>query len=140
MVNKDFLDDHIKHIENTLQVLTSKDLNSELNPHEQAGTATFIMNLYTGIENILRHILEEMQYTKVQRTSTWHKDILSNCVEKGIISSDLSEALMDYMKFRHRHVHGYGYMDDWNLVKPLATGAKSVIETFFAELKANRYL
>jgi len=135
MVDGNFIDEHRRHILETLNILCSINLNSDLNKHEQAGTATFIMNIYSGIENILRHVLEEVKMTKLPRTSTWHKDILNQSVEKGMISGDLKENLSAYMRFRHRHVHGYGYMDDWRLVKPLALNAASTVDKFFFELK-----
>jgi len=137
MVDRDFLDGHIKHLEETLLVLYSKDMDSDLNRHERAGTATFIMNIYTGVENILRHILEETKNTKLARTATWHKDLLNKCVECGVISDDLKDTLSQYMRFRHRHVHGYGYMDDWDFVKPLALNAGNTVEKLFSELKKN---
>jgi uncharacterized protein YutE (UPF0331/DUF86 family) len=139
MVDRDFLADHKAHIKSTLDVLYSKDLDADLNPHEQAGTATFIMNIYTGVENILRHILEDVKNVRVPKTSTWHKDILSLCVENGVITEELKDALSGFMRFRHYHVHGYGYMSDWNIVKTLALSARETTDRFFKELNEKGY-
>jgi uncharacterized protein YutE (UPF0331/DUF86 family) len=65
-----------------------------------AAMATFLHNIYNGIENILKQILKSKGIT-VPKTDTWHKDLLDISVSKGIISERLSEQLYEYLSFRH---------------------------------------
>ncbi len=55
---------------------------------ELAAIATFLHNVYNGIENILKQILKS-ENTKIFKTATWHKDIIKISISKGIIPEEL---------------------------------------------------
>lgn len=126
-------------MENTL-ALIKLESDSEMSKAEKSGIATFLMNIYTGMENILRNILEEDKGMKIRKSEQWHKQLLASAVDQHIISEELRETLLKYMRFRHYHTHGYGYMTDWNRVKPLAENAKNTVERFFSELKKKGFV
>ena len=91
------------------------------------------MNIYSGMEIILRHILEDKGF-RILKTGSWHKEILKKSVSEQIISSELHKELLVYLHFRHRHIHGYGFMLDWDRMKPLVASIKGTVDGFFDEL------
>ena len=137
--DKEFIRDHIKHIESTITLLQEKNLEFEFSKLEQIGVATLLMNFYTGVENILKELLLA-RGVKIAKTSSWHKDILSNAVSLEIITDNLRLILLDYLIFRHYHTHGYGYMIKWEQVKQLAVSLPDAVAVFFQELKCQDYL
>lgn len=76
---------------------------------ELAAIATFLHNIYNGIENILKQVLKA-KGTEIPKSDTWHKDLLNLSVSLGIIPEKLSDDLYEYLTFRHFFVHAYGFM------------------------------
>ena len=76
---------------------------------ELAATATFVHNIYNGIENILKQVSLSRSLA-VPKSDTWHQDLLKQSTAAGFISSELAQELKDYLGFRHFFVHGYGFM------------------------------
>ena len=137
MADREFIEQQKTHIENTLSSL--EPVSDGMSQKEQAGTATFLMNIYSGIENILRIIIEEDTGEKIRKSEAWHKELLAKSVEKGVISAGLKDVLMEYLKFRHLHIHGYGYMLEWEEFRSLAINARATVEKFFNEMKNGGY-
>lgn len=69
--------------------------------------ATCLLNLYNGIENIFKRILNYLQIS-LPTTKTVHRDLLELAVKQNIISQELPEILDEYWAFRHFFIHGYG--------------------------------
>ena len=103
------------------------------------GLATLLMNFYSGMELMLRHVLLDEGVT-ISKSETWHKDLLNKAVEQNIISSELSNEIRPYLNFRHKHIHGYGYMDDWEVIKPLVMKAGETANRFLSEFHDNGYV
>ena len=137
--DKRFVIEHKNHIIRTLDIIASATAAGEPNEAARIGVATMLMNIYSGMEIILRHILEDKGY-RISKTGSWHKDILAKAVSEHIISSELNEKLLEYLQFRHRHIHGYGFMLDWDRMEPLAASIKSTADKFFDELTRNGLL
>jgi uncharacterized protein YutE (UPF0331/DUF86 family) len=78
---------------------------------ELAAIATFLHNIYNGIENILKQILIS-RGINVPKSDKWHKDLLNRSLSSGIISEELTNKLYKYLTFRHFFVHAYGFMLD----------------------------
>ncbi|MDI6780673.1 MAG: DUF86 domain-containing protein [bacterium] len=122
-------------MERTMELLT-KGLSRE--PKEEldyAGIATYLHNLYSGVENILKHVLKHSRIRIVQ-SETWHRELLMAAVSHGIISELLTEQLRGYLKFRHFFIHGYGFMLDAELLIPLAEKANHVFASFLKEIQS----
>ena len=49
---------------------------------EIAAIATFLLNIYNGIENILKRILKAIG-SDIPKSETWHKDLLELSAAKG---------------------------------------------------------
>ena len=58
---------------------------------------TFLHNIYTGIENILKQILQEKTIS-IPHTASSHKDLLALAVSENVISQALAD---DFSHFYH---------------------------------------
>ena len=121
-------------MERTIELL-SKGLSRESKEElDYAGIATYLHNLYSGVENVLKHILKHCG-VRIAQSETWHKELLIAAVNQGIVSESLVDQLRDYMKFRHFFIHGYGFMLEPELLMPLAEKAKTFFHRFFEEIE-----
>ena len=103
---------------------------------ELAAIATFIHNIYNGIENILKQVLRA-KGTEIQKSDTWHKDVLNLSVSLGIIPEKLSDDLYEYLTFRHFFVHAYGFMLEEAHLENLANNITNVWLQFLSVI--NKY-
>jgi uncharacterized protein YutE (UPF0331/DUF86 family) len=78
---------------------------------EVSAMATFIHNVYNGMENILKLMLKHRGVT-LSRSASWHKELLNTAGSTGIINEVLKDELYQYLTFRHFFVHTYGFMLD----------------------------
>ncbi len=86
---------------------------------ELAAIATFLHNTYNGVENVLKRILYHRNIA-LKTDATWHKDLLKQSADIGIISNNLHATLSDYLSFRHFFVHAYSFTLIWEELKPLS--------------------
>ena len=103
---------------------------------ELAAIATFIHNIYNGIENILKQVLKA-KGTEIPKSDTWHKDLLNLSVSLGIIPEKLSDDLYEYLTFRHFFVHAYGFMLEEAHLENLANNITRVWLQFLSVI--NKY-
>lgn len=101
---------------------------------ELAGTAAFLHNFYTGIENILKQILSE-KGMNIVKNEYWHKALLESSEKNQIISSEFKNSLSDYLAFRHFFVHSYGFMLDESRLLSLANNANDIFSKFKESIK-----
>jgi len=130
--DREFLAAERRNIEVTLEMLC--EASSDPNPSdlERIGTATLLQNLYTGMERILRFLLQA-RAIKVPPSGSWHKDLLARAVEGGIITHVLADNLMQLLLFRHVHVHGYAFRIEASRIQPLIDSAPATVQRFFSE-------
>jgi len=126
-----------EHILRTLGLLQKTLARPEKEETELAAIGSFIHNVYTGIENILKRILKFKQVT-IPNSPASHKNLLDQAVATGIISLALSEDLDDYRGFRHFFVHAYAmFLDETQLI-PLAENLPIVWQQFDQEIATFR--
>ncbi len=89
-----------ENVERTLKDLEMAMKKKEKSVIELSAIATFLHNIYNGIENILKQILKE-ENIKLSKSDTWHKDLLELSAENEIISEKLVDKLREYLTFRH---------------------------------------
>lgn len=118
----------------TLQALEKVMERKKRTIVELAAIATFIHNVYSGMENILKRVLK-FRGVIISPSETWHKDMLDSSVASRIISYELSRKLDEYLAFRHFFVHGYGVMLDEEKLIPLAKNLPALWKDFELELK-----
>ncbi|MGE0086307.1 MAG: hypothetical protein AB7S75_18010 [Desulfococcaceae bacterium] len=80
---------------------------------ELTALASVLHSFYNGLENIFLHIAKGID-KDVPADSAWHRKLLIRMAEetpnrKAVLSADLSEALTEYMGFRHFHRHSYSF-------------------------------
>lgn len=113
--------------ENIIKVLTEIKTASQREKMEMvvlAGIGAYINNVYNGIENILKQILNSKNI-KVERSPSWHKDLIELSCSQGIIDGDTADRIGKYMVFRHFFTHSYGFMIDEKKLKPLIENIES---------------
>ena len=127
-----------RHIDKTLEMLLAARRKRIIHDDNLVAMSVYIRDVYMGIENVIRRILQEKGISIV-KTDSWHKELLSKSVECGAISEGLRETLVGYLNFRHLQTHGYSHMMKWEKMKPLADKAEDTANRFFSELKQNGY-
>jgi len=99
-----------------------------------AGIGSFLQNIYTGIENILKQLLQHIGID-IPQSSSWHKDLLNLSVEHHFISKETQDRLGKYLYFRHFFTHAYGFMIAENRLQPLVKDIFSVYDEFKIEIE-----
>lgn len=101
---------------------------------ELAAIATFLHNVYNGMENILKQVLIAKNIG-IPRSDTWHKDLLNLSLSIGVIPEKLSDELYKYLTFRHFFVHAYGFMLDEKQLEGLADNIPDIWSQFLLEIE-----
>jgi uncharacterized protein YutE (UPF0331/DUF86 family) len=101
---------------------------------ELAASATFLHNVYNGIENILKQVLKT-RAVEVPGADAWHQELLKRAASAGVIPGALAQELKDYLGFRHFFVHGYGFMLTEEPLQDLASRLPAIWERFMAEIE-----
>ncbi len=101
---------------------------------ELAAIATFLHNIYNGIENILKQILKA-KGIDIPESAIWHKELLNLSASQGIISENLTDQLYEYLTFRHFFVHAYGFMLDEDHLEVLANNIPEIWIQFTKEIE-----
>jgi uncharacterized protein YutE (UPF0331/DUF86 family) len=90
---------------------------------------TYVQNVYTGIERILQYILKK-KGENIPKSPMWHYELLKIGYAHGLVPSEIQPVLENLMKYRHRHIHGYGHMLDESKLRELAAPIPNVFELF----------
>lgn len=123
-----------EHIETTLLALSEALSRPEKTIIELAAIGTFLHNIYSGMENILKRILK-FQGIAIPGSQSSHKDLLDHSVAAGVISQSLSEELDEYRGFRHFFVHAYSFMLNTGQLIPLAENLPATWAQFETEIE-----
>lgn len=106
-----------------IQPLLSKCRDSAPNQIELSALAATLHSFYTGIENIFKRVSVELDGEPV-KGDMWHRDLLLRMKEPTnnrppLLSSELHDALLDYLRFRHVFRNAYSFDLDWQKMAPL---------------------
>jgi len=123
-----------QNVEQALNNLKDAVSRKEKSTVELAAIATFLHNIYNGIENILKQVLKAKGVT-VSRSETSHKDLLELSLSNGIIPEPLYDKLYEYLTFRHFFVHAYGFMLEEAHLKNLANNVPGVWSEFLSAVE-----
>jgi uncharacterized protein YutE (UPF0331/DUF86 family) len=123
---------NVDRIMNELFSIYNPD-KSEYTLAEQAAVAAFIVNIYSGIEVILKQMLI---YDKldVQDAPEWHEKVLRKAGEIGILPPDLYNALGKYLSFRNYFIYTYIFNIRWEDLKALVDAVKDIVEKIKSEV------
>jgi uncharacterized protein YutE (UPF0331/DUF86 family) len=123
-----------QNVERAFANLTSAMARKKKSIVELAAIATFLHNIYNGIENILKQVLKA-KGTNIPQSATWHKELLELSVAAGVISEELSDRLYEYLTFRHYFVHAYGFMLEEAHLEDLSENILDVWSQFFTAIE-----
>jgi hypothetical protein len=90
---------------------------------ELSALAATLHSFYTGVENIFKRASVELDGEPV-RGDNWHRDLLL-CMRKpttqrpALLTEELHDALLDYLRFRHVFRNAYSFDLDWRKMSPL---------------------
>lgn len=106
--------------------------------HTMAGAA-LLHSTYTAIESIFALIQKRLD-GRLPETSQWHRNLLDAMTEPttnrgAVISSSCRDALEDYLAFRHRFRHGYGWQLDPHKVALKLVQLKPVLDLANREIR-----
>lgn len=125
-----------ENVEKALDNLKDAMGREEKSTIELAAIATFLHNIYNGIENILKQVLKA-KGIQIPKSETSHKDLLELSVSIGIISEKLSDQLYEYLTFRHFFVHSYGFMLENKHLQDLSENIQDVWLQFISAVESN---
>ncbi len=123
-----------ENVEVALANLKEAMARKERSTVELAAIATFLHNIYNGIENILKQLLKAKD-VEIPRSETSHKDLLDLSVSSGIIPQKLSDQLYEYLTFRHFFIHAYGFMLEETHLEDLAKNIPDVWLQFLSAIQ-----
>jgi uncharacterized protein YutE (UPF0331/DUF86 family) len=126
-----------ENVEKALANLKEAMARKDKSTIELAAIATFLYNIYNGIENILNQVMKS-RGIEIPKSQTWHKDLLDSSVRDGIISEELSDRLYEYLTFRHFFVHSYGFMLEDAQLENLAQNIPQVWSQFLLAIDQYR--
>lgn len=126
------IDAEKENVEKALLNLKEVMRRKEKSVIELAAMATFLHNIYNGIENILKQSLKAKDIA-VPKSASWHKELLEFSMSNKIISEDMYDKLLEYLAFRHFFTHGYGFMLEEEPLEELANNIFDVWHNFCME-------
>ena len=124
-----------ENVEKALDNLKDAMGRKEKSTIELAAIATFLHNIYNGIENILKQVLKA-KGIEIPKSETSHKDLLELSVSIGIIPMKLSDQLYEYLTFRHFFVHSYGFMLEHTHLQDLSENISDVWLQFVSAVES----
>ncbi len=126
-----------ENVERALDNLREALGRTERSAVELAAIATFLHNIYNGMENILKQVLRA-RGVEIPKSETSHKDLLNLASSNEIVPAELCDQLYEYLTFRHFFVHAYGFMLEEKHLAALASDIPEVWSQFLAAIDRHR--
>ena len=123
-----------RNIDQTLRKVERALQRKRLNPLEVAGLGTYLHNVYSGIERILRYQLSQ-RGIQSPKTETWHKDLMQKARAAKLLDQAHYEGLRELLLFRHAYVHGYAHLFNEARLRELALPALTVCRALLDQLR-----
>jgi uncharacterized protein YutE (UPF0331/DUF86 family) len=101
---------------------------------EKASIAAFVVNIYGGIENVLKQMLI-FDKLDVQDSPEWHEKVLRKAGEIGILPPDLVQILSRYLAFRNYFLYTYIFNINWEDIKALVDALNDLIGKIRSEVE-----
>ncbi|MBC8414352.1 MAG: hypothetical protein ISR96_02405 [Nitrospira sp.] len=101
---------------------------------EKAAVSTFIINIYSGMETVLKQMLV-FDKLDVQDSPEWHEKILRKSAEIGILPPELHQMLVKCLAFRQYFMYSYVFNIKWDEVKVMTGAVVVMVESFKSECR-----
>ena len=133
---KEFCDNELKNIERVTEEIFQvyKADKSDYSVTDQAAIGALMMNVYTGIEKVLKQMLV---YDKldVDDAPGWHEKVLKKAGEIGIVPTELQPVLAEYLSFRNFFIYNYTFDIKWEEMKVLVDAVKDLTINLRSEIE-----
>ncbi len=102
--------------------------------------ASLLHDYYTGIERIFFRIASELN-GGIPRTEQWPRDLLRDMsldldvIRPPVISDNLYQKLLPYLRFRHLFRNLYGFELEWEKMKELDESFSAVSSAWLREIR-----
>jgi len=130
----DYLRAERAEVEKTLALIENLIDRGVITEYETIAFGKLLQDVYMGIERILRCKLEN-QDIRIPKTESWHKELLLQAQEQGLVSENQFETFQNLLLFRHLQVHGYGHRLDEVRLREIAEPAISLCKEFLENIK-----
>jgi uncharacterized protein YutE (UPF0331/DUF86 family) len=110
------------------------NISSSLSLLELAGVAALLHNLYSGMENVLKQLVQA-QGMEIPGGASWHRDLVEMTSSAGIISDTTAQEIRKYLAFRHFFSHAYVLDLQIDPIKPLADNAAQMFKAFRSDIE-----
>ena len=104
---------------------------------EQAAMAAYLLNMYSGIEGVLKQMLK-FDKLDVGDSPDWHEKVLRKSGEIAILPPDLIQLLSKYLAFRNFFLYNYIFNVNWDDMKSIVDEARDVVSQVESEI--NEYI
>lgn len=133
---KNFCDSELKNVEKVTEEIFSvyKPEKAEYSLIEQAGIGALMMNVYTGIEKVLKQMLL-FDKLDVKDSPEWHEKVLRKSGEIGILPPELQPLLGRFLSFRNFFLYNYTFNVKWEEMKPLVDAVRDLTATLRTEIE-----
>ncbi len=101
---------------------------------EQAAVSAFLVNSYSGVENILKQMLI-FDRLDISDSPSWHEKVLKKAGEIGILPPELFQVLSKYLAFRNYFIYAYIFNINWDETKVLVDAFEGVLKQFRTEVE-----
>lgn len=101
--------------------------------YETIALGKLLQDLYSGMERILRMLLEQ-RGVRVEKTESWHKNLLLAAKKESLVDQHQFEVLSELLLFRHVQVHGYGFMLEDERLATIGRSVMAVCRDFLSYL------
>lgn len=105
----------------------------EYSTPEKAALASFVINIYGGIEKILKQILV-FDKLDVKESPEWHEKVLKKSGEIGILPPELFQILARYLSFRNFFIYSYVFDIKWEDLKAMVDPIDDLLSRFRSEV------
>ncbi len=123
---------HINRIVDELHSVYKPD-STDHTVTEQAAIAAFLINIYSGIENILKQVLT-FDKLDVGDSPDWHEKVLRKSGEIAILPPDLIQLLSKYLAFRNYFLYTYIFNIKWDDITYMVDAARDVVANVHSEV------
>lgn len=123
---------NIDRVKEELFLLYSPE-KPEYSTVERAALASFVINIYGGIEKILKQILI-FDKLDVKESPEWHEKVLKKSGEIGILPPDLFKILSRYLSFRNYYIYSYVFNMKWEDLKAMVDPIGDLLSRFRTEV------